>query len=556
MSESPPAEIIGTGAAFEERDERHPAMTATQLRDNSVNRPLDAVLLIVFLVLVAGGLRAWMQSVAADTPLIRDELTYLWQAEILATGRLSGPAPALPEFVQIEALQIHDGRRFGRYPIGYPLLLAPFVAAGIPWALNVLLACASLALLHLFVRRIDGRRAAWTAVAITACSPFFLLQSTIFLSHALTLVLSLIVLLALREREARRADPRWAAAAGAAVGYAFNVSPFVAAALSILVVDRVVARRALRPPSRGEGIGFVAAGACGAILFAGVNVATTGSPWTAAYLLDDSVRPGFGPSVGPSGYTPSDAWNNATDRLASLDRTLFAWPWPSLLLGAWYVGVAGIRRWVRGAREEPPGADRWDRPLAMLFVAVFVIYLFWYHSGTQEETGPRFLYPAMPALVVFTARGISDVAGRLASMRARFGLRVPAVAAWHALAAGAIVLSCAAGAARFLEQQPDAQKPRERRAVRALLEDLDGRGIERGTVFVRSHSEAHGPALLYVSRFDENAPLLFARDLGRLKNRALLRIRADEPIWTATFDDAAVAWRLEAVAREALDAGR
>jgi hypothetical protein len=192
----------------------------------------------------------------------------------------------------------------------------------------------------------------------------------------------------------------------------------------------------------------------------------------------------------------------------------------------------------------------------MLFVAVFVIYLFWYHSGTQEETGPRFLYPAMPALVVFTARGISDVAGRLASMRARFGLRAPAVAAWHAIAAGAIVLSCAAGAARFLEQQPDAQKPRERRAVRALLEDLDGRGIERGTVFVRSHSEAHGPALLYVSRFDENAPLLFARDLGRLKNRALLRIRADEPIWTATFDDAAVAWRLEAVAREALDAGR
>ncbi len=521
-------------------------------RDESARQPprlSDAALLACVLAIVAAGLGAWMRVVHGNTPLIRDELAYLWQAEVLSTGRLSTPAPAHPEFVDIPPIAIHEGRRFARYPIGYPLLLAPWVKGGVPWALNIALAVASLGLLHRFAGRVDGHGVAWIGVGITALSPFFIIQSTVYLSHALTLFLSLVLLVALWEREARGASPRWAAVAGAAVGYALNVSPFVAAALVLVVGDRWLLRRSAPRVSRREWTLFSALVACGAILFASANAATTGSPWTPAYLLDPYVRAGFGPSVGLGGYEPSDAIRNTIDRVASLHRSLFEWPGSSLLFAAPYA-VAACVRWL--ARESGGIAacrDRWDRSLAVLFVGVLAIYAFWYHPGTAEGTGPRFLYPAIPAVVLFTARGMVAAARFLTSLLARWRPRSPSAPAGRIVVAGLVVALFAFGTVRYLAALPNGEKPRERRAVRALLHELATRGVTAGTVFVRSRSEAHGPALLYASRFDENAPLLFAWDLRAMKNGWLLRRRPPGPVWFATFEEGSNTWTLEPAER-------
>ncbi len=522
-------------------------------RDESAQPPprvSDAALLACFLAVVAAGLVAWARVVHGNTPLIRDELAYLWQAEVLSTGRLTAPAPARPEFVDIPPIAVHEGRRFARYPIGYPLLLAPWMRVGAPWALNVALAVAALALLHRFARRIDGRGVAWIAVALTALSPFFIIQSTVFLSHALTLLLSLVLLVALSEREARGASPRWAAVAGAAVGYAHDVSPFVAAALALVVGDRWLLRRSAPRVSRREWAHFAAPAACGAILFATINAATTGSPWTPAYFLDSYVRAGFGPSVGLGGYGPADAIRNTIDRIASLNRTLFAWPGSSLLFAGPYAVAACARRAAGGSGALAAPRDSWDRSLAVLFVGLLAIYALWYHAGTAEGMGPRFLYPAIPAVVLFTARGMVGSARLLASLLARLRPRSASAPAARDAAAGFVVAGFVAalfalGTVRFLTALPAGEKPRERRAVRALLRELEARGVDAGTIFVRSRSEAHGPALLYASRFDENAPLLFAWDLREMKNGWLLRRRPPGPVWFATFEERSVTWTLE-----------
>jgi hypothetical protein len=95
-------------------------------------------------------------------PHVQDSLTYLFQAQTLAGGKLTAPAPPLtgpdetPHFRQ-EFLLVRDGRWFGKYPPGYPALLAIGVAAGGHWLVNPLLAALTVALLFALTHALYGR---------------------------------------------------------------------------------------------------------------------------------------------------------------------------------------------------------------------------------------------------------------------------------------------------------------------------------------------------------------------------------------------------------------
>lgn len=394
-------------------------------------------------------------------------------------------------------------------------------------------------------------------MGLAALSPFFLARSTTYFSHALALVLTLILLLALRARETGRSRAGAAAVASAAAGCAIHVSPFVAVPLLAVAAERWLASRRARPASAREVAAFVVPVALGAILFGAVNAATTGSAFAPAYFLRGYVRAGFGEEVGLHGYTPADAVRGTWLRIAALDRFLFGWSVSSFLFAAPYALLAGVRRLVAKRRAASragsegmsplegggPAArrdDRWDRALTVLFLATVGIYAFWYHPGTEEDVGPRFLYPALPTLVIFSPRGIDSLPralGRLAR-----GRRVRAALAGSVLLLlGALTLLGTVPCVSALAETPRA---RERRGVRALLEEMRRRGIDDGTVFVTSPSTAHGPGLLFASRFDDSRPLVFARDLGPMRNRGLVVRRGGGPLFTARFDPLSGGWVL------------
>jgi hypothetical protein len=529
----------------------------------------DGLAAAVFALVVACGLCVWCIRVNGATPLINDELCYLWQARVLTTGRVTSIAPAHPEFVNIPPLFIRENRRFSQYPLGFPLVLAPWEAAGAPWAANAALAGLALVLLHRFARRVGGRAVAWIAIVLTALSPFFVAQSTVFMSHPLTLALTLALLVALERRESAPARLRWPVLAGTTIGLAGNVSPFVAVPMALVCVDRLAATRHARPVGRREAAAFVLPILGGLLLFGLTNVATTGVPWTPAYFLRSYVRAGFGEEVGLGGYSIAKAIANTRDRIRLLDEMLFGWPGSSFLFAAPYAAVALARSLVRrpprdGPRgREPERAgprDRWDRALAVLFVGTVAVYALWYSPGTAANMGPRFLYAALPTLALFTARGVVGLAGvaeqaadRCADLGARALSRGSGAdrpprrfaAAGTAVASAVVTALVLGGTVRYVARMPTLEKPRERRGVRALLHHLEHRGVRRGTVFLETSSAMKGPPLLFVSRFDDAGDLVFARDLGRRKNRAFLASRDAGPVFTATFDPVTLGWTLQ-----------
>lgn len=493
--------------------------------------------LALLLVAVMIGLTIWVHRVNAALPFVVDEVIYLWEAEQLAAGRITAPEPPFPQFVWCPLLPSRDGQRFGKYPIGFPLALAPWAAAGIPWALNVLLAAVSLLLLYMFCRRLDGPVVAWVAVLLTALSPFFIVQSTITMTHPLTLVLTLWLLLAL-ERYGRPSGGSAAALqAGTAIGYAVHVAPLIAVPLGIVCAERGLTRARERSIPRRDLIAFAAPVVAGVALFCFVNARTTGNPWEPGYFYAGSERMGFGESLGRGGFFPPDALRNTWDRFVLLNEFLFGWPIPSLSFAGLYLAAWSMRsrtpRSLAGLAAHEAGVgreerDRWHRPLLLLFVTTLIAYAFWHYAGTQKSLGPRFLYFTIPGLVLFSARGIVAVARLVPDRSVPRGAGPRRGLIAMAVVVGLLTLS---GTAPYVERLTHASASRWRRAARSLLEELDRRGIDRGTLFVESTMFNRLACLQYQSRFLTEAPRVFVQDRNAPENARLLQARNGIPAY-------------------------
>jgi hypothetical protein len=131
-------------------------------------------------------LALWPLALHATT-FSMDEFAAVFQARLLATGRVFGEIPALwrPFARDIEPLFVsitEDGSHWvATYTPGYALLRAPFEALGAGWLLNPLLGAAAVLLVAHLARVLwpgaDERRWSWTAAALLAVSPQLLLTS-------------------------------------------------------------------------------------------------------------------------------------------------------------------------------------------------------------------------------------------------------------------------------------------------------------------------------------------------------------------------------------------
>src|SRR5205085_7619171 len=119
--------------------------------------------------------------------------------------------------------------------------------------------------------------------------------------------------------------------------------------------------------------------------------ATNGSPSTFGYevLYGSAHRLGF--HVDPYGtpHSPFRALTFASKYLLQLNVLLFEWPLPAV--GVMIAGLLALKR-----------PTRWDVfVVAMLFAQVVAYALYW-HDGSFR--GPRFLFAALPAIVLLCVR--------------------------------------------------------------------------------------------------------------------------------------------------------
>jgi hypothetical protein len=137
----------------------HFAEAAESLARRWLALPRAARLLLPLGVFAAGA--AVSLCILQRFPNSADENAYLFQAETYAQGRLwIEPGPLL-DVLHVMHAKVIDGKWVGRFPPGWPLFLAPWLALGVPaWLVSPLLAAGVLALLYTFGRRECGGRAA------------------------------------------------------------------------------------------------------------------------------------------------------------------------------------------------------------------------------------------------------------------------------------------------------------------------------------------------------------------------------------------------------------
>lgn len=362
-------------------------MKRIMLRPSARTFELGAAIVVVVLAAI------FAQYCFSGLVFTGDEMAQRWHARMLLSGHLFLHPEAHREFFSTAEVLDQNGRWFSQFPIGGPLAIALGMALGMPWIVNPLLAGVTAASLHRFLSRAYDDATARAATVLFVLSPFVLIMSASQLNHVATLALVTMALAALPSwvsTQGARARRSSAVVIGVSIGAAIAVRP-LDGALVALVVGAFQLQVAWREPSRRSSLAWeILAGAVPVALLLWVNARTTGSPLLFGYDALNGVahRPGF--HIDPLGveHTPMRALVITSGYVMKLNRYLFEWPIPA-------VGLIVVALFARVQ------ASRWDYLLAALFAALLGGYAVYWFDGFFA--GPRFLYTAMPALVLFAA---------------------------------------------------------------------------------------------------------------------------------------------------------
>lgn len=318
-----------------------------------------------------------------------DEYAYLWQARAFALGEVTAATPQPQDAFRLNHIGDVDGRRFCKYPPGWPLLLAAGVMAGAPALVNPLLAGLALAGIYLLGCAWITPRAAILGVAVTMSSPFFLFNAASYHSHPSCLFAVTVMAVALTWAVER--PGAWPLLlAGAGFGLAVLIRPYTACLMGLplaFAFSLELWRAGYRGPAFAKYVMWFGAGgvpfAC-VLLF--VNQAVTGSwttlPWT---LYDSGERLGFG----VYGHTLLRGLKT-TIRLCAEGILYTSLSGPVLAALAWR---CRIRR----------RALLW-----ILLCAPVAGYVFWWSDGGNRY-GPRFYFEGLLAFTLLAGAGLERV---------------------------------------------------------------------------------------------------------------------------------------------------
>jgi len=366
-----------------------------------------------------------------------DEMAYVWQAQAIAGGNLVLPSPPNPKSFMTPFVIDYNGVRFGKYPPGWPTVLALGFATGLEDWVNPILTGLGIWLLYLLPKRITTRPIGLLAVILMLTSPMFWLLSGSLLSHAWSLVLTLGFVLAWFDtfginHEGKQGKnfaffasftvqkhPTWLTilVAGLSLGVLILTRPMnaVGVALPFFVHGLVLLVRGDRfMRMRVLTIGLLAA-SVGALYFAW-QFAVTGDPLLNPYTLwwkYDKI--GFGEAYGRwgDGHTLDHAWYIIKYSLwwpRGTPGDIFGWEnlwWLFLPFGLWALRKK-LSAWL----------------VAGIFPALLLAYIpYWIGSW---QYGPRYYYEGMLSLTLLSAAGVFWLAGD--------GMRIRKVLAGLALA--------------------------------------------------------------------------------------------------------------------------
>ncbi len=370
--------------------------------------------LLALLLAIAGFLASALvtQRVFEAIPHIEDEIAYVWQAKALIEGHLTISSPPDHSSFMVPFIVDYQGERFGKYPPGWPALLAVAIRLGMRAWINPILAGLGVWLTYLLGKRIFSEFVGLLAAGLTVTSPFFLMNSGSLLSHPFGLVLSSLFALGWLESF-------WDNKHGSNIDVSARLKKqwvytiLSALALGGLILTRPMTALAVAVPFSMHGLyllfrsdakthlrllvfGFMA------ILFIGLYLlwqySLTGdallNPYTLWWPYD---RIGFGPGHGheATGHTLNLAWINTRNSLTAGMYDLYGWSsfsWIFLPFGLW------------ASRRNPKGLL-----IGSVVVSMVLLYMTYWIGAILF--GPRYYYEVLFSLTLFSAAGIAWLAG-------------------------------------------------------------------------------------------------------------------------------------------------
>ncbi len=342
------------------------------------------------------------ERIFEQIPHLEDEMAYVWQAQALARGHLTVPSPPEPKSFLVPFVVDYEGRRFGKYPPGWPAVLVIGELLVLRAWINPLLSGLGIWLIYQLGKKVMGETVGLITAGLTITSPLFLMNSGMLLSHPLGLVLTAGFCLAWLHAFCEPDHPRpWLPAliSAGCLGWLAVTRPWtaVAVAFPFILHGLYLFGRGSRE-IRKRLLGFILVALAISALVPAWQQAVTGdftvNPYTLWWEYD---KVGFGPGFGHAegGHTLERAWINTR---ANLKAGLFDFlGWGPFMLPFLLAGVIAMRRNGRAL-------------LVVSVIASLVIFYMAYWVSIWV-TGPRYYYEGLPGLMLVIAAGVAWLAG-------------------------------------------------------------------------------------------------------------------------------------------------
>ncbi|MGO8949233.1 MAG: hypothetical protein ACLQUY_16610 [Ktedonobacterales bacterium] len=364
------------------------------------------------LTLAAGGFTVWIALVEYHAePHILDASAYIFQAKIFASGQLSAPVPANLGAFQGPFMVAYQGRWFAQYAPGTSAILALGMLLHIPWLVEPVLGSFALFGIYKLGRLMFSPLEALLALLLGALSAFYLFLAASYLSHTIALFFGVYFLLALLHFDKRPRQLTFVIAALCAGGLLLTreLSAVLVCGGSTLVLISLHWRSWWRQRDQIVSLAVIPVGILVffGFVYLAYNALQTGNPFLLPRtIFNPADRYGFGQGIGFYGqHTLAAGFVNLDQLLTILLIDLYGWPFYFTLA---LVPLAFLRR-LRSLE--------WDVfCLAVGSLLILAMVGYFYHG---IYLGPRYLYDALPFLLLLTARGLTALFGVLVALTGR-----------------------------------------------------------------------------------------------------------------------------------------
>ncbi|MEO8367659.1 MAG: glycosyltransferase family 39 protein [Candidatus Solibacter sp.] len=459
--------------------------------------------------------------VYGGVPHVPDEVSYLFQAKYFSLGRLYLPQP--PDAAAFEVGQVFaDGQKWFGYGFpGWPATLALGIRLGIPGLMNPLLAGFTILLAHRLVTSLYNSRIAHAVVLLLSVSPWFLFMSSSFMTHSLSLVLSLGGLLSI-ERQRNSRSLGWSIVAGLCLGAMVLTRPLEGVVIGLVMGFWAIGLGGERLRLPALAIMAVVSILLGSLILP-YNRLLTGSPlrtaqqvWTDATFYPGSDRLGFGADIGNWGWYHLDPFpgHGLRDVLVNIHQNLFMSNFDLFGWGCGSMLFFGIGLFLQRHLK----ADRFLLSIGVAVVAAQSCY--WFGGG--PDYGPRYWYQLMIPFIVLSVRGMEELQKKCLRNGARLKPQHIALFAVFATLVAAVTIVPWRITARYHNFR------RVTPVIRNLAKQYN---FGKALIFVGGDPDDYPSAFVYnPPSFDSDGPS-YVRDRGPASREVLHRHFPDRAMW-------------------------